>query len=313
MNKSTKIWINYATGGIVSVLLLAAIYKQVQKQLGDRGTSTLTDTGPNYFLVAAIVLMLANSFLESYKWFSLVRRSEPVSYGRALASYLAGIAFSIITPNRIGEYPGRILYLGRGSTMHYIGVSVTGVLSQLAAIWFLGLAGLVYYNIAFPDHLAQAALVVCVVINILLGFLYLNFDRWLSLLERIPWLRRFSVYGKLMGRMPVAEKWRILTISIVRVMVFTAQYLFLLTWMNVDVPIVAGFCLSALFFWVLAVVPSLALTELGVRGTVSLFIFGHFSVNTVGILAATTCLWLLNLVIPAVPGSILITKMKWLR
>lgn len=313
MNKSTKIWINYAIGGIVSVLLLVAIYKQVQQQLGDRGTATLTNTGPTYLLLTAIVLMLANSFLESYKWFSLVRRSEPVSYGRALASYLAGIAFSIITPNRIGEYPGRILYLGRGSTMHYIGVSVAGVLSQLAAIWFLGLAGLVYYNIAFPGHAAQAALLGCVVINILLGLLYFNFDVWLSLLERIRWMRRFSVYGKLMGRMPVAEKWRILTISIVRVMVFTAQYLILLQWMKVDVPIAAGFFLSALFFWVLAVVPSLALTELGVRGTVSLFIFGHFSANTVGILAATTVLWFLNLVIPAVPGSILITKMKWLR
>lgn len=313
MNKSTKIWINYTIGGIVSVLLLVAIYKQVQQQLGDRGTATLTNTGPAHLLLTAIGLMLANSFLESYKWFTLVRRTEQVSYGTAVASYLAGIAFSIITPNRIGEYPGRILYLGRGTTMHYIGVSVAGVLSQLAAIWFLGLAGLVYYNLAFPDHLAQAALVVCVVINILLGFLYLNFERWLSLLERIPWLRRFSVYGKLMGRMPATEKWRILTISIVRVFVFTAQYLILLQWMKVDVPIAAGFFLSALFFWVLAVVPSLALTELGVRGTVSLFIFGHFSANTVGILAATTVLWFLNLVIPAVPGSILITKMKWLR
>jgi len=313
LNKSTKIWINYAIGGIVSVLLLAAIYKQVQQQLGDTGTAKLTNTGPIYLLAAAIVLMLANSFLESYKWFSLVRRTEQVSYGTALASYLAGIAFSIITPNRIGEYPGRILYLGRGNTMHYIGVSVAGVLSQLAAIWFLGLAGLVYYNITFPGKPAQAALLGCVVINILLGLVYLNFDRWLSLMERVPWLRRFSVYGKLMGRMPAAEKWRILTISIVRVFVFTAQYLILLQWMKVDVPIAAGFFLSALFFWVLAVVPSLALTELGVRGTVSLFIFGHFSANTVGILAATTVLWFLNLVIPAVPGSILITKMKWLR
>lgn len=83
--------------------------------------------------------------------------------------------------------------------------------------------------------------------------------------------------------------------------------------MNVDIPLLPGFCLGALFFWVMAVVPSLALTELGVRGAVSLYIFGQYSSNSVGILAATTAMWVMNIVVPAILGSILIIRMKWLR
>jgi hypothetical protein len=313
LNKSTKIWLNYITGGAISVLLLWAIYKQVLKQVKDLSADMWQHTGPVGFLVACIVLMFANALLESYKWHSLLSRAEQVSFSTAFSSWLAGVAFSIITPNRIGEYPGRILYLGGSNTFRYINVSVSGITSQLAGIYFWGFVGLIYYNIAFPDTMAQAALGVCVLINIFISVVYWRFDSWVPAMTRNKWLRRFAVYGRLMSRVSAADKLKVLTISLLRVMVFTAQYLFLLRWMNVDVPLLQGFCLAALFFWVMAVIPSLALTELGIRGAVSLYIFAHFSSNTIGILAATTGLWLLNLVIPSVAGSVLITKMKWLR
>lgn len=270
-------------------------------------------TGSPVLLAACICLMLLNSFLESYKWYILVSWAEPVRYRQALASYLAGIAFSIITPNRIGEYPGRILYLGGSNTFRYINISVSGVVSQLAGMYTIGFIGLVYYNIAFPGNLPKAALAACVIINILIALVYWRFETWLPYMEQNKYLRRFAVYGKLMNRVSVNNRLRVMLLSILRVAVFTAQYLFLLQWMNVDVPVPQGFCLAALFFWIMAVVPSLALTELGVRGAVSLYVFRHVSANAIGILAATGGIWLLNLIVPSVLGSILIIRMKWLK
>jgi len=313
VNKSTKIWVNYITGGAVCVLLLWAIYGQVMKQVHGIGADVWRDLGHPAYAIACVVLMMANSLLESYKWYSLISWAEPVRYASAFYSYLAGIAFSIITPNRIGEYPGRILYLKGSNTFRYINVSVSGIVSQLAGIYFFGFIGLVYYNLAFPAVMAQAALALCITINIFIAVVYWKFEVWLPVMEKIKWLRRFAVYGKLMGRVSNTNKLKVLSISLLRVMVFTAQYLFLLRWMKVDVPLAQGFCLGAVFFWVMAVIPSLALTELGIRGAVSLYIFGHFSTNTIGILAATTELWLLNLVVPSILGSILITRMKWLQ
>jgi hypothetical protein len=313
VNKSTKIWLNYFAGGTICLLLLWAIYGQIQKQLHSINSDAWRQTGNNTFIVACLILMVANSYLESYKWHLLLSRTEPVKYVRALGSYLAGVAFSIITPNRIGEYPGRILYLGGGNTFRYINVSVSGVVSQLAGMYLFGFMGLVYYNFAFPDPLAKAALIFCFTINIFIGVVYWRFESWLPAMARIKWLRRFSVYGRLMGRVTTTNRMKVLGISLLRVSVFTAQYLFLLRWMNVEIPLVPGFCVAALFFWVMAVVPSLALTELGIRGAVSMHLFGHFSSNSIGILAATTGLWLLNLILPSVLGSILIIRMKWLR
>lgn len=313
MNKTTKIWLNYLAGGLVSLILLWAIYNQVIKQVGSLDSAIWQQTGEDPYLYLCIALMFVNVLLESGKWYLLTNSVEPVGYFRALASYLAGMAFSIVTPNRIGDYPARIFYLGRTNTFRYVNVSILGVMSQLSAIFLFGLAGLIYYNIFFPAMVAQVALGLCLAANICIAVIYWRFENWFPSLDDIKWLRRFIIYGRLLNRVTTKRQILVLALSLLRFGVFTAQYLFLLRWMNVDIPLAEGFIVSALFFWTLAVVPSIALTELGVRGNVSLYLFHNFSANSVGILSATTGLWLLNLILPSVLGSLLIMRTRLLR
>lgn len=326
VNKSTKIWLNYTVGAAISLSLLWAIYVQINKQLNGIDGFAWQHCGRPIYLLVALALVLVNIFLESYKWYSLMSWAAPVKYTTALASYFAGITFSIITPNRVGEYPGRILYLGGSNTIRYLVVSVSGILGQLAGIYFLGLVGLTYYHlhilsvgdtmigkIFITAIMAKGVLAVCIIINILIAIMYWRSDVWLPLIATSKRLRRFSLYSKLMSRIDNSNKMKVLVLSLLRVLVFTAQFLFLLLWLNVNVPLLQGFCMAALFFWVMAVVPSLALTELGIRGVVGLYIFGQVSQNSVGVLVATTSIWVINLVLPAIIGSILITKKKWVK
>lgn len=299
-------------GGAISLFLLWTIYLQVQKQLSGIGTGVWQQTGPVMYLLVCIALMFVNTSLEGYKWYMLTGQVAPIYYPEAFASYLAGVAFAVITPNRIGEYPGRILYLGRQHTFRYIHVSILGVLSQLWAVYIFGLGALVYYNIAFPATVAKVALGLCIIANVLAAIFYWRFELWLPVIEKVRWLKKFAVYGKLLNRFSTTKQTQILGISVLRFAIFTAQYLILLRWMNVDLPLAEGFAMAALFFWIIAVVPSIALTELGVRGSVSIFLFHHFSANTVGILAATAGIWILNLIVPAIIGSFLIMRMRLL-
>lgn len=313
VSKNTKIWLNYLAGGAISCFLLWCIYGQVTKQLAGISADAWKHTGPDVYLYLCVGLMFFNTSLEGYKWYMLTRSVEPVTYAQAYSSYLAGIAFSIITPNRIGEYPGRILYLGRSHTFRYINVSILGVISQLSAVYIFGMAGLIYYNFAFPASISKLALAACVVANVLAAVIYWRFEDWVPAMERIPVLRKFALYGKLLNRMSTTHQMKILGVSLLRFAIFTAQYLFLLRWMNVAIPLAEGFFLAALFFWVMAVIPTITLTELGIRGEVSIYLFQHFSTNTVGMLAATAGIWLLNLIIPSVLGSLLILRMRLLK
>ena len=313
MNKNTKIWVNYAIGAAISLLLLWSIYTQVRKQLTGMDAGIWKQTGPSVFLTLCVALLFVNMLLESGKWYLLANSVERTSYPRAFASYLAGMAFSLITPNRIGDYPGRVLFLGRSNTFRYVTTSVLGIMSQLSAIFLFGLFGLIYYNIVFPAMIAKVALLLCLAANIGIAVVYWRFEQWWPILTNVRWLKKFAIYGRSMSRVTARRQVMVLTLSVLRFGVFTAQYLFLLRWMNVKIPLTEGFIVAALFFWIMAVIPSIALAELGVRGNVSLYLFHHFSPNTVGILAATMGIWLLNLILPSIFGSVLIMRMRLLR
>ncbi|MCU0371563.1 MAG: hypothetical protein MUC31_09120, partial [Bacteroidales bacterium] len=70
-----------------------------------------------------------------------------------------------------------------------------------------------------------------------------------------------------------------------------------------------------------AMVPSLALTELGVRGSVSIFVIGlYFDRSGMGhdgvemaVLTAATVIWLVNLIIPAILGTFFVFSLKFFR
>jgi hypothetical protein len=145
---------------------------------------------------------------------------------------------------------------------------------------------------------------------LMLAICYWRFERWLPVLSKVKWLQKYKIYGQLMMRFNNKEQLTILGISILRFAVFTAQYLVLLRWMNVSVPEIDGFFLSALFFWTIAVVPSIALAELGVRGKVGLYLFAPHSDNVIGILSATVGIWFINLIIPAIIGCMLMLRMR---
>jgi hypothetical protein len=60
----------------------------------------------------------------------------------------------------------------------------------------------------------------------------------------------------------------------------------------------------------MAIVPTIAIAELGVRGQIGLYFLGLQSINKVGIIAATFGIWFINLIIPAIAGSVLILGIK---
>jgi hypothetical protein len=61
---------------------------------------------------------------------------------------------------------------------------------------------------------------------------------------------------------------------------------------------------------VMAIIPTFAIAELGLKGKVALLVTGLFSANKAGIFFATASIWFINLVIPAILGSILILGLR---
>ncbi|MEM6263500.1 MAG: hypothetical protein AAGI38_13390 [Bacteroidota bacterium] len=65
-----------------------------------------------------------------------------------------------------------------------------------------------------------------------------------------------------------------------------------------------------LIFFAKSLVPSVALTELGIRESIALTVMGLFDVSPITAFTSTFVLYILNLILPAIAGLIGVQKWK---
>lgn len=324
LNKQLKIFLNWFIGPVLFVWLAFSIYKQVSGQQDLQASwQHILDTlvgGQWKWLLLVFVLMFVNWGLEARKWQLLMRGIEPIRFWRAYRAIFTGQSFALNTVNRVGEYLGRMVYLQEGNRLRSIALSVAGSFSQLIVTMLMGVLSLLYLRVAILDdtHHLQGlsvfwldglmyALSVGVTVCLIL---YYKLSLITKLVEKIPVVTRFSFFIDKLEDLHWKELTRILSLSLSRYMVFIVQYLIMLHVFEVDVRAIDGAAVIGVMFLVLAIVPTIALAELGLRGKVSLQLIGLLSVNQVGIIATAAGIWLINLVIPALAGSIFILGIR---
>ena len=82
-------------------------------------------------LVFIVFLMLVNWSLETFKWKYLIRKIENVSFIKSFVAVFSGITVSTFTPNRVGEYAGRVFILEKANRWEAVLITILGSLSQL--------------------------------------------------------------------------------------------------------------------------------------------------------------------------------------
>jgi len=103
---------------------------------------------------------------------------------------------------------------------------------------------------------------------------------------------------------------QILYLSFVRYLVFVLQYVLLLQVMQIELPVFLCFWLITVFYLVMAVAPTIGFIDLPIRVSASWAIFKVFTTNELGVGTASLGIWLINLVLPAILGSLLILSVK---
>lgn len=267
------------------------------------------------WLVPVVLLMPLNWGMEAKKWESLVNHLEQTSFNRAYRAVLAGVTVSLFTPNRVGEFGGRILALERKNRVQGIFASLLGSFSQLLITLLMGLMLLPFYLYWQPDNLQElfstfTFFFVTGVVIILALAVYFNTAKIILWMKRKLKYRKMLRFISFVSGYSKKELFRIFLLSFLRYLVFGLQFMFILRFFNVQIPFGQMFTGIALVYLILAVVPTVALTEVGVRGSVALFILGAFTPLTAQIVMSTALLWIINLALPALVGAFCIIRFK---
>jgi hypothetical protein len=148
---------------------------------------------------------------------------------------------------------------------------------------------------------------------LLFSLAYFKLAGLIQLVGKIPVVRKYQFFLEKLEDFHWNELVRLLTLSLTRYIVFLIQYYILLQVFDIEVFWLDAFALVGVMLLVLAIIPTIALTELGFRGKVSLLLLGLISNNSVGIIATAAGIWLINLILPAIAGTLFILGVRIFR
>jgi hypothetical protein len=103
---------------------------------------------------------------------------------------------------------------------------------------------------------------------------------------------------------------RLLLLSVLRYLVFLTQYVLLFYLFDVQVPIMTILLVMSVVFLAMAIIPSITLVEVWLRGEVIILLMGMYSANVLGIGFTSVTVWFINLILPAIAGSLLLLNLR---
>ena len=321
MNKSIKILINYFLGPVLLIILCYSLYRQLTQQTDlEQRWQQIKNSWQSRKFLAVIFLMLVNWGIEAKKWQLLVSHVQQFSFIKAFKSVLAGCSITMLTPNRIGEYGGRILFLNEENRIKAISLNIASSISQLLVTMVMGCGGLIFLRFfshnnsnaltVLPDFWGNVLIYFSISGTVLLFLFYIRLAWLVRLIEKVPAFTRVIKHITVLDEFSASQLLTILSLSLLRYLVFVLQYVLLLQVLQVNIEVGLSFWLISVFYLVMAVAPTIGFLELPVRAKASMELMKLYSTNTLGIETAALAIWLINLVIPALIGSLLILGIK---
>lgn len=276
--------------------------------------NTLSLTDVYVVLTCVFLLMFLNWFIEALKWKFLVGRVEKISTWKAVESVFCGLTWAVFTPNRIGEFGGRVFFLSpRKRIMGLVAMSV-GAFGQLVVTNVLGSLALLWFIIRFADlnPFVDFGLGFLILIYCSFFFLFYFNIQWVyGLLKKINFLKRFNRFFIVFSRYKYADIFQILIYSLSRYLIFTTQYFIIIHFLIPEIKAIDMVMILFVFYFIQSSLPSLDMLDLGVRASVATYFFAFVTNQEIAIMAAIASIWMINLIIPAIFGSVFVLKLNF--
>ncbi len=265
-------------------------------------------------VIFQVVLWVLNIGLESLRWQYLLNTYTKVSFPRSVKMVLMGFTTGSISPMKIGEPGGKILFLKKDERPSGILASVYGSYINSTALFLIALfvfplalsSGLIRIPVTFHLSLfSYVILAICIVLGSYF-IVYYFFKQIKKQVRNSKWALKPEFFNSFR-----LNKFLILFLyTLLRVIVYNVQLYIWFRFFNITDFGVEFFLLSPLYFAAITLIPAIFLFDLGIRGSVGVFIFSSMSNNLGAVLSALFFLWVFNVALPVLWGSLLLIRAK---
>ena len=321
----------YKTYNIIiqSVIIIAALWF-LYDAFNEKDIFSYEDLLIDYFsrsdflwaFMMVVALMPVNWGIEAQKWRYIVETREEISFWRAAKGVLAGASVSSLSPNRVGDFLGRVFVLKKTRFLQGTFITLIGSYAQTLVSFVFGFIAIIYLLLQhslWEEKYFILLQIIGILLIIVLLFLYYRISVLAQIVPK-KW-KRISEYIQVFSSYKYTELSIILAYSILRYLVFSSQFVLLLWAVGFHISIVQLYILVSSIFFLNMLRPSIALLEFVIRGAISITVFRFYAdyimpglkFDDAQVFIASTLIWLVNIILPAIIGLIFIKDLRFFK
>ena len=274
----------------------------------------LDHTHVTVIMSLVFILMFVNWLLESLKWKFLTRNLTPITLWQSIEGVFCGLTWAIFTPNRIGDFGGRVMFLPPRWRIHGVFAMGVGSFGQNVITNVLGATAIMWFVIVFKQPniwILVGGIILTIAFISVFIIVYFNLNWIVKLFDRISFLKKYHRFFEIMGRYKLSELLKIMGFCLARFATFSFQYYLLIHMLVPAIPAFDMMMMVFIVFIIQSALPSLDLIDVAVRSTAAATFFAYITNQEIAIITAFAAIWLINLIIPAILGSVFIFKLNF--
>ncbi len=251
-------------------------------------------------IVLLLFLSFLNWFLEILKWQTLVSSIKNISLKDAAKQSLGSLTASLLTPNRIGEYGAKAMFYTTNHRKQIVLINMLSNFLQMGVTTIFGGIGLYLlttkYQVVFNYYKLMQILLIGICLILLTVFV---------LKKSTIKIKGFSLEKLKFFAISFPKK-NIATgfiFSLLRYIIFSFQFYYLLTIFNTDIPYFNAMIIITSMYLLTSITPSIFIFDVVIKSSIAIYLFSIIEISELTILCTVTLMWLLNFVLPSLFGS----------
>lgn len=247
INKNIKLIINYVAGPLLLLLIGYHLFHELKASpnldVDQHAIKQRIISNGVMLPLISFLLMFVQWGLEALKWKMMLKATAfPVKWVTSLKMIFAGLSFSFVTPNRLGEFIGRIMYLPSDKRAVGTAFTVYNIIIQITVYCFFASIALYFLDASLVSHklprlvsnMLHGLQIISPVIFLLSVTFFVMQHRILSLLSNLSFLRKLKpTLGECM-QLGFDTSFALIGLTLLKSLVFIFQYWLIFTWLGLE-------------------------------------------------------------------------------
>ena len=290
------------------LLVFAALFFLHYQLVQKGGWSQLNFTAfPIYALIMALILSCCNWFTEFLKWRSLVKSLCSINLSQATKQSLIAFTLGVFTPNKIGEFGIRPLFFQKGLRKKIALLTGMHHFTQLLATLIFGVFGFAFLLFKFPalqkfERPVIATFILGLFVALLL--IVIRKKKWVT----FPFLNKSIQFVLQIKKDTFVRSFKY---SIIRYVIFSHQFYFLLYVFNLEYTYVEVYAGITTVYFLSTLLPAISFFDIVVKASIGILVFDLLAIDEVIVIQVMALMWLLNYVLPLLLGSVYVLQLRY--